>query len=112
VGPSHLDSFPLPGYSSAMATRIQARTTLKVVRPDNKHRIALGHLADGVSSYRLEQKDDGVLILSPLVEIPAGEAWLWKNKTALASVQRGLAQAAKGPGKYLGSFAKHATDEE
>jgi hypothetical protein len=95
-----------------MATRTQTRGPPKVVRPDNKHRIALGHLADGVSSYRLEQKDDGVLILSPLVEIPAGEAWLWKNKAALASVQRGLTQAAKEPGKYLGSFAKHATDEE
>jgi hypothetical protein len=27
-------------------------------------------------------------------------------------VQRGLTQAAKKPGKYLGSFARQATDDE
>ncbi len=28
--------------------------------------------------------------------IPSSEQWLYKNKTALASVQKGLKQAAKG----------------
>ena len=33
--------------------------------------------------------------------IPPSEAWLYKNKKALASVQKGLKQAAKGKIKKL-----------
>jgi hypothetical protein len=39
--------------------------------------------------------------------------WLAHNADALASVKRGLEQAARGEGRYLGSFAKFADlDEE
>ena len=39
------------------------------------------------------------------------EAWLWKNRKAAASVERGLEQAARGEVHKLGSFAKHADDK-
>jgi hypothetical protein len=35
-------------------------------------------------------------VLDPQVTIPAFELWLFKNPTALASVKRGLADAAQG----------------
>jgi hypothetical protein len=35
-------------------------------------------------------------LLQPLVEIPANEVWLFKNKEALESVQKGLKEASEG----------------
>jgi len=43
----------------------------------------------------------GEILIRPMVEIPASEAWLYQNKKALASVRRGLEQAAKGKVKEL-----------
>jgi len=43
------------------------------------------------------------------------DTWLIQNADALASVTRGLKQAARGEGRYLGSFAEFADldiDEE
>lgn len=41
------------------------------------------------------------LILEPLVEIPERELWIYKNKKALASLERGLEDAARGRVKKL-----------
>lgn len=69
----------------------------KNLRLDTKKRITLGKLAaDEVTSYDAELKENGVIILHPKVEIPAEELWLWQNKEAMASVQRGLDDAANG----------------
>ena len=58
---------------------------------DNKRRITLGKIADkNVTSYDIEIKDNGVIILYPKVEIPAEELWLFQNKSVLESVKRGL----------------------
>ena len=38
----------------------------------------------------------GQIVLDPQVTIPASEAWLFKNPAAIASVRKGLADAAKG----------------
>jgi hypothetical protein len=38
------------------------------------------------------------------------EAWLFKNRKALASVKQGLKESAKGKGIYRGSFAKYADE--
>jgi len=42
------------------------------------------------------------------VSVPASEAWLYRSPKALASVRRGLADAAGGRTKSLGSFARYA----
>jgi hypothetical protein len=43
--------------------------------------------------------------------IPASEAWLYRIPEALASVRRGLQQAAEGKTISLGSFARYADEE-
>lgn len=68
----------------------------KTVRPDSKGRITLGNLAAGASSFQAYRDSQGRIILEPQVEVPAGEAWLWRNAAALKSVQQGLKDAAAG----------------
>ena len=69
----------------------------KNLKLDSKKRITLGKLAsDEVSSYDAEIKENGVIILHPKVEIPAEEVWIFKNKSALESVKRGLEDSASG----------------
>lgn len=64
---------------------------------DNKKRITLGKIADkNVTSYDVEVKENGVIILYPKVEIPAEELWLFQNKSALESVRRGLDDIESG----------------
>lgn len=76
-------------------------------KPDSKHRIVLKGAQVG-EHYRIYRNDAGQILLDPQVMIPAREAWLFKNKKALASVRQGIKEAAKGKLHYLGSFAKYA----
>lgn len=62
----------------------------KRLTPDERGRITIGK-ANHVVSYKAVYYQDGSITLTPMVEIPARELWLWQNKEALASVQRGLA---------------------
>lgn len=85
---------------------------MKMVRPDSKGRITLGHLADGVSSYAVIPDKEGRLILEPHVDIPAKELWLYENKTALAQVKQGLKELAENQLIDMGDFSKYADDDE
>ncbi|MDD3012170.1 MAG: hypothetical protein PHC34_00515 [Candidatus Gastranaerophilales bacterium] len=69
----------------------------KNLKLDSKKRITLGKLVpDEVTSYAVEFLENGTIILKPRVEIPAEEAWLFKNKNVLESVKRGLEDSAIG----------------
>jgi len=75
---------------------------------DSKGRIVLDKSYAG-STMLVERRDDGTIVLRPAVTVPANEAWLWKNKKALAMVQAGLEQARKRqfvPGPNLTADAK------
>ena len=67
------------------------------VKPDAKKRVVLPKvpMQEGIS-YHIYQNSMGQIVLDPQVTIPASEAWLFNNPDALASVQRGLADAAQG----------------
>lgn len=73
---------------------------------DSRKRISLTKLLPKgkISSVKAYKEEDRI-ILEPMVEIPAREVWLFKNKAALEKVKKGLLQ--KGTIKRE-SFAKYA----
>jgi hypothetical protein len=44
----------------------------------------------------IDESDPTRIVITPAVVIPAHEAWLYQNKAASDSVQRGLVQARRG----------------
>ena len=65
------------------------------VKPDAKKRVVLPKVREGIT-YHIYSNSLGQIILDPQVTIPASEVWLFNNPDALASVQRGLSDAAQG----------------
>jgi hypothetical protein len=67
------------------------------VKPDAKKRVVLQkvQIREGIS-YHVYSNSIGQIILDPQVTIPASEIWLFHNPDALASVRRGLSDAAQG----------------
>ena len=83
-----------------MATIIKDTDLKRVagnVKPDTKRRIVLPNplVQEGIT-YHIYSNSDGQIVLDPQVTIPASEAWLFNNPTAIASVRRGLADAVQG----------------
>ena len=68
---------------------------MKKLKPDNKGRVTLGPLAEGVSSFLVTKDKHNRIILEPYVEVPAKEKWLFENKIALNKVKKGLDDAKK-----------------
>ena len=75
---------------------------------DSRKRISLSKLLPDlpVSSVRAHLEGDKI-ILEPMVEIPAREAWLYQNKKALNKVKTGLSETGS---IKRGSFAKYAEE--
>ncbi len=67
------------------------------VKPDAKRRVVLQkvQVQEGIT-YHIYRNRIGQILLDPQVTIPASEIWLFNNPKALASVRRGLSDAAKG----------------
>lgn len=84
---------------------------MQKTRPDSKGRISLGAFAKGVSSFDVSQDKHGRIVLTPNVEIPAREKWLFDNPAALAAVKEGLSDSAAGRVHDLGDFSKYADDD-
>lgn len=77
-------------------------------KTDSKNRLVLK--GDVARHYQVYRNEAGQIILDPQVMVPASEAWLFKNKKALASVRRGLEESAAGKARKWRSFAAHAQD--
>jgi len=75
------------------------------IKPDKKKRITLSG-AVTMGAFNLYLNKCGQLILDPVKVVPTSEAWLYENKKALDSVQKGLQESAAGKVHSLGSFAK------
>lgn len=85
----------------------------KILRPDSKGRVHLGALAQGVSGYKMNvNKQTHAITLSPYVEIPLTENWLFENPKALESVKRGLRDSAEGKLVDRSSFANDVKEEK
>ena len=63
---------------------------------DDRKRITLGELIKSSKRIRLYKNKRGEILLIPVVEIPASEIWLFQNKEALKSVQKGMQEAFEG----------------
>jgi hypothetical protein len=63
---------------------------------DDRKRLNLGNLLKDFKRVKLYQNPRGELLLRPVVEVPASEAWLFENKKALESVLEGIRDAAEG----------------
>lgn len=77
------------------------------VKVDSRNRITLTRVSKNLSVlYKIYTKGD-TIVLEPVVEVPAGEAWLFKpeNKHLLDRLKKGLKQ---GGTIDLGSFKKYA----
>ena len=82
------------------------------IQPDERGRLTIGQEFVKDHHYRVLMNAHGQIVLDPVVTIPARELWLFQNPEAWGSVLRGAEQAGRGELNSLGSFAKHAGDEE
>ena len=96
--------------SSAVIKNADFRLVTEFARTDAKKRLSLGEALVGSSAFNVYRNDVGQLFLDPVKVIPADEAWLFENPATLASVRRGLEQAARGETYNLGDFAKYAKE--
>jgi hypothetical protein len=85
------------------------------VEADARGRITLPASARKLTSatrFKVFTTDDGSIVLQPVVDIPAREAWLYENREAHAMLEAGLTSARTKSPVSLGSFTKYATDDE
>jgi len=75
------------------------------VKPDTRKRVILPSalVQEGVV-FHIYHNSRGQILLDPQVTIPASELWLFENKEALASVDKGMAETTR---INRGSFAKY-----
>ena len=78
------------------------------VKPDPRRRVVLPKtlVSEGIM-YHIYSNSMGQIMLDPQVTIPASELWLFKNKKALAMIDKGMSEE-----KLInrGSFAKYVED--
>jgi hypothetical protein len=80
----------------------------KSIKPDAKKRVVLPKaLVKEDVVYNIYTNSLGQIILDPQVTIPASELWLFQNKEALASVDKGMVESTSGKVINRGSFAKY-----
>ncbi|MFC1893483.1 hypothetical protein ACFLYR_05585 [Chloroflexota bacterium] len=77
----------------------------KGIKLDGKKRVVLPKvIVNEDITYHIYTNSFGQIVLDPQVTIPASELWLFENKEALASVDRGMAETTR---INRGSFAKY-----
>jgi hypothetical protein len=82
------------------------RPVKEYARIDKRGRLTLGKEAKS-QQYRVMVNSCGQILLDPIQNIPERELWLWKNSEALASLEKGVEQAASGELHDLGSFEEY-----
>ncbi|WP_052046263.1 hypothetical protein [Candidatus Paracaedibacter symbiosus] len=62
-------------------------TKKSILRYDSKGEINLWEIAKGVNSYRVRKEESGQIILTPFVEIPFLENWIFENQDILEKIK-------------------------
>lgn len=75
------------------------------VKVDSRNRIVLTQVSKNLSSMYKARIEGATIILEPVIEVPAEEAWLFapENKKLLTRIKKGLKE---GGTIDLGSFKK------
>ena len=63
---------------------------------DNRKRLTVGELAEGFNRVKVYKNKLGEILIRPVVEIPASEYWLFKDKAALGNVKKGIEDVKEG----------------
>jgi len=84
----------------------------KGVKPDTRRRVVLpkSSVKEDIT-YHVYINHSGQIILDPQITLPAPEAWVFKDKKVLASIDRGMVESANGQTVDRGSFARHVKDD-
>ena len=79
---------------------------------DERKRISLGKIPIflRINRVKVYQNSRGEILIRPVVEIPASEAWLFENKQALKAVMRGLKEASEGKVSKLKTKKSNSKD--
>jgi len=81
-------------------------------KPDAKKRLSIGlAMEEPAAAYNIYRNSLGQIVLDPVTAVPAYEAWIFEDRSVLASLKRGLADSAAGRTRSLGSFASHADED-
>ena len=68
---------------------------------DERSRLHLGKIKGEYQRYSIFKSGNGDILLRPLVDVPASEAWFFKNKKAVEFAKKSLKDAAEGRVKEL-----------
>lgn len=82
------------------------KDTRTMISADDRGRITLG-ATEKEKTYCISRNDAGQILFTPVVAVPEYELWLWRNPAALASVQKGLEEAASDLGQAI-DFSQYA----
>lgn len=83
------------------------------VNLDSRKRIPLTKILKDCEAKTFDMYwENDRIILVPLIEIPEREAWIYKNKKALASLEKGLRDAAEGKVRKLDLSTLPEIDED
>ena len=78
--------------------------------PDTKNRVTITPFLKGkkqiIDGFTVYINPVGEIKLSPVVKIPAQEAWLYKNPEALNDLQTGIREALDGQAAPLSKFRR------
>ena len=63
---------------------------------DNRNRLTLSGPLRNFKRVLIYKNDLGEVLVRPVVEIPASDLWIFQNKEAFKSIQKGLKDASEG----------------
>lgn len=86
------------------------------VSMDNKQRVCLTRMLskeerECFNTFRM-YREDGKIVLEPVIQVPEKDHWIYKDPEALTSLLKGIKDAEEGHLYDLGSFEKYAKEKD